>query len=615
MKPASGLLNSLATGNKELRHLLHIFLIVLVGVTVYLNTFQVPFVLDDASIGFLGKKSLPEILLYGGSRFVADFTFALNYHIHGLQITGYHAVNLVIHLSSSVVLYFVMAHVLTALRFSSPPGDSAAEETAFVEQFIPLATALFFVAHPIQTQAVTYIIQRYTSLATFFYLVSVLFFIRARLSYEKSDTYRHPLLLGSFSLIAAILALGSKQIAVTLPVMMLFLEIFLFRGHLITRRFYIICGALFVLALVSVLVMWRISSIESFLYNLHLATSEDPRISRTTYFLTQTRVVVTYLRLLCLPFGQSLMYDYTLYAKLFELPVIASLALHISLITTALVLFIKSGQYLSSHDRGKGVLQRLVSLGIAWFYLALSVESSIFPIRDVIFEQRIYLPSVGFFMAVTAGTALAVRGRRAGFKAAWSLVAVACLVLGGLTLARNQVWRNSLTLWEDTVRKYPDKPLALANLAGVYVQRNMPDKAIPLFVKALELGADFQAFQLGEAMMKFNMYESRFTSGREFMRQGGVMGSGLLDDSDKIKYESVIYNTLALAYESLGDPDSALKYYGRSLQRNAEYDLAWYNLSLLYVRMGDKKQAGKALDRLKILNPSLAGTLVSALHH
>lgn len=588
-------------------------LIVLAGAAVYSNTFQVPFVLDDdVVINNYGPQDIRTLLFHGGPRRVADASFALNYHLHGLQVAGYHLVNLAIHLAAAITLYFVVASALAALRQSFCPAEGAAQETDLVGRFVPLAGALLFALHPVQTQAVTYIAQRYTSLASFFYLLSVLFFLRSRIAFDKSAACRYPLFLGALSLAAGVLAVGSKQIAVTLPLMLLSLESFLFRGRLLTRRFCIICGSLLFLALAVLLTAWHDRSLHDLLVSLHHATAENLYMSRMTYLLTQMRVVATYLRLLCLPLGQSLFYDYPVYKTLYSLPVVASLGLHISLLITAGGLFRTSRENLASGKWQQGVLQRLASLGIVWFYIAMLVESSIFPITDIIFEHRIYLPSAGFFLTMTAGASLAAHGRRAGSKMAWSMLVAACLVLGGLTIARNHVWSDTLALWQDTARKAPNKDLALANLAGEYMKLNKPDTALPLFVRALELNPDFMTrtkVYLGMTLQRLNMDGSRFTTGEEILSPGGYPGNG---EQDR-RLKSILNNNLGLAYEYLGEPVKARESYRAALRFNPAYDLAWYNLGLLSYRLGDTGQRDNALLQLKKHNPALAESLAKPL--
>jgi tetratricopeptide (TPR) repeat protein len=594
--------------------ILHIALIVLAGAAGYSNSLQVRYVLDDYPvISLQGPKDILDILLHGGARRVADATFALNYHLHGLQVVGYHLVNLAIHLTAAITLYFVVVSALEALLSCT---DYSTNETVFVERFMPLTVALLFVVHPVQTQSVTYIVQRYTSLATLFYLLSVLCFIKARLAWEKSGTHRNALLLWSASLATGVLAVGSKQIAFTLPFMLIALEQFLFRGRLLNRRFYISCGAVVILALSCALLAWHDRPLQDILSNLHLATSEDHFTSRLTYALTQTRVVATYLRLLCLPFDQSLFYDVPLYTTLFSLPVIISLVLHSSLIMLAALLYRVSGRRLISGEHLQGALQRLAALGIAWFYIAMLVESSIFPIQDVIFEHRIYLPSAGFFLSAAAGTALLVHGRSARVKAAWCLLAVLSLALTALTYVRNQVWSDPLLLWQDTVNKAPGKDLALSNLAGEYMKRYKPEMALPLFVRALELNPDYLTstkVHLGMALKWFTIDKARFTTGEEVLDIRGLKGRTDLGIEDETRLQYIMYNNLGLANECLGKPLKAKEHYLSALKINPGYDLAWYNLGLLSNQMGDKGLAVSALLQLKKLNPALAELLAKAL--
>jgi hypothetical protein len=591
------------------RRLTEIALIILAGAVVYANSLHVQFVLDDyAGISFHGPREFLQILLHGGSRRVVDLTIALNYHMHGLQVVGYHLVNLVVHLSAALTLYFLLVSSLTALRQTFPDQSPDEIETGFIDRFVPLAVALLFVLHPLQTQAVTYIIQRYTSLATLFYLLSALFFIRARLTFERSGTHMYPILLGGLSLLAAFLAFGSKQTATTLPLMLLTLEITLFRGRLLNRRFYIAGGALALLATGVLLTTWHDRPLDDAFAILNNATAEDRYVGRTTYFLTQVRVVATYLRLLCLPLGQSLFYDYPVYKTLFSLPVIAALTLHISLIAAAVLLFRKSGRNLRTGSYRQGELQRLAALGVAWFYIAMIVESSIFPITDIIFEHRVYLPSVGFFLATATGTAYLVRNR----KVAWALLVTVSLALGGLTIARNNLWRDTLTLWQYTVRKAPNRYLAVANLAGVYLERNRPDLAVPAYVRAIELNPGLHIsvqMRLGEALQRLHLYDGRFTIGREYFRAVQPGGSGGQDFGNFGKQGGVLFNNLGLAYEHLGKVDLAKKAYRDALWANPDYELAWYNLGMLAKQAGDGGLAVKALMELKRLSPPLAEQL------
>ena len=181
------------------------------GIIVYSNTFQVPFALDDESsiVNNIVVEKLDNVfyayqlgLKFVQNRFVAYLTFALNYQFGGLNVTGYHVVNLLIHLVTALLVY-----ALLRLTFRTPyfQGDTAldvqvAQSCRLTPQpsslqlqpssFIPLFAALLFVVHPVQTQAVTYIVQRMASLATMFYLLSVVLYVKARLGISGMQAYK-----------------------------------------------------------------------------------------------------------------------------------------------------------------------------------------------------------------------------------------------------------------------------------------------------------------------------------------------------------------------------------------------------------------------------------------
>jgi hypothetical protein len=601
--------------NIRQKQIWHLALLILFGTAIYYNSLNVPLIFDDHySLRFIGNKSFGEHILRGGARRFTDITFVFNYRIHDVHVMGYHVINLIIHLSSSVLVYFVARSILTALRKSYTTTNYDIEEKALIEQFIPLTCAMLFVSHPVQTQAVTYIIQRYTTMATLFYLLTTLCYVKARLAHEKHGHRLNTMFLWGGVLIAGVLALGSKQIAVTLPAMLILMELLIFRGKLINRKFFIASGLICAIGLIFVVAKWHNNSLDFLLYDLHHATSEDHYTPRTTYLFTQLRVVATYLRLLCLPVGQNLLPQSPRYTSLLSLPVVLSLSLHIFILVSASIFLAVSERNLLSPDWLRGAFQRLAAVGIYWFYLTMAIESSIFPIQDVIFEHRIYLPSVGFFMTIAAIAALVVQSRRKLMKPAWAFLIIICAISGYLTIARNNVWSDSLLLWQDTAKKSPDHYLALSSLGGEYMDRHMPEKALPLFIRAMELNPNLfirTKVYIGDALKEMHLYDSRFTTGEEYIVEGGPAGSGDLDYKNLLKWDGAILNNMGLAYEHLNEPAKVMKSYRLSVTTNPEYDLAWFNMALLAAQQGNAQLFNESLLRLQILNPTKATMLAS----
>ena len=179
-------------------------LIVFIGCLAYAPAFHAPFQYDDFK-GMLDKPYVQDLRYLGDwslarqfaaehafrVRFIGFLSFALNYALHGDAVEGYHVVNLAIHLVNALLVY-----CFVRLTFRTPffgvqcstfevQGSKPATFLLPPSSFIPLFAALLFVSHPVQTQAVTYIVQRIASLATLFCLATVVLYIKARLAIEE----------------------------------------------------------------------------------------------------------------------------------------------------------------------------------------------------------------------------------------------------------------------------------------------------------------------------------------------------------------------------------------------------------------------------------------------
>ncbi len=520
-------------------------LVLMLGIVAYVNSFTVPLHYDDVTVlrKFISGSLKPGF--GGGTRWVTDLTFSLNRLAHGERVAGYHAVNLAIHLTSAVCLYYLVLSSMTAIR-SSFGLPAEGEHSTFLRRFVPFTTAAIFVCHPLQTQAVTYIAQRYTSLAGLFYLASMLAYVRARISRTELRAWSW----GAAALVMATLAMMSKESAFTLPLMAIVLEVSLFRGQLLKRPLFLALGAALLLIIpLQLLHMSGAHGFNEILTVLRRSSVEVQEISRGDYFLTQLRVVVTYLRLLILPVNQNLDYDYPIQHSLLAPQVLASLALHLALAASAVLLFVRSRSSLLSGIAGVGISLRLAAVGIIWFYLALAVESSIIPIRDVICEHRLYLPSAGLIMTASC-LAAAVANRTGKRTAAWLMAAACCLVFTTATVARNRVWGSQLGLWTDVLAKSPNKARAQFHVGHNLAQMSMPDRALPHLVRAIELtpGATDFWITLNGVVSNLGTFEGRCDTG---MRYHLMVYS--IDPRYLVPWQAVSYNNLGLAYEYLGN--------------------------------------------------------------
>lgn len=580
----------------------HFGIILLLGIVSYANSLHVPLQLDDDPtvriVNNAGSDLYSLQAFIHRARWFADTTFDLNRRLHGEQVLGYHLVNLAIHLSTAVVIYLFIQHAIGALKqtFRISGDDDC---TAFLQRFIPFSAAALFVCHPVQTQAVTYIAQRYTSLTTLLYVSSLLAYLLARRAMTDRTGRRRAWTWGAACLLLALSAMKSKEIAFTLPLMAVAVESALFRGQMLKNRLFaaLVTGLLLVIPL-QLIYTHGAGNAENLLENIQSAATETRNISRTDYLLTQFRVVATYLRLLVLPINQNLDYDYPVYHSLASPEVLASLLLHITLAGFGLALFIRSQRLLPSGTPAAGISMRLAGLGILWFYLALGVESSVIPIRDVIYEHRIYLPSAGFFMAATAGAAgFAVHRRR--YRGIFLVfTGLVCIALTAGTIARNRKWSSEMELWQDALRKSPDKARAQYSVGLLYYRKFLPEKALPHLVRALEIDPARQKhwYTLNAAVSIISRYAGRSSAGAEYHT---------VEPEHRTAWMANGFNNLGLAYEFLGNRYRARENYQKAVAANPSLDLAWYNLALLAARQNDASATAAALERLVAINPQL----------
>lgn len=339
----------------------------------YSNTFTASFHFDDdaaisenPNIKRVSWETVNAVIRT--NRPVVNLSLMLNYSLNGMNVVGWHVFNVSVHIANScmVFLFLLWTFTLPSLR-SSFPGSAPR---------IALFGALLFAVHPIQTESVTYIISRSELLASFFFLASFLLFIQGL----RSGKFRYY----PAALITSLLAMGSKEWAATLPVM-LFLYDYLFvaGGRLSTMKARWKAYTLMFLpwGLAAYILIVYLGSSTSAGFNI----SGQKGITPWTYLLTSLNVTWTYIRLLFLPIRQNLDYDYPVAKTLFELPTLLSFVGHAAVVGWASWLY-----------RRKNDL--LIPFGVAWFYITLAPTQSFVPILDVIFEHRLYLPSIGFFV-------------------------------------------------------------------------------------------------------------------------------------------------------------------------------------------------------------------------
>jgi len=443
-------------------HLRALFLLLLVvGYLLYSPSFHGAWVYDDnpaivANDAMDDTAGMAERALTG-RRTLTDFTFALNRAAGGLDPFGYHLVNIAIH----VLCAFFVA--LLARRAAERVGASAADA-----RFVSTAAGLLFLCHPLLSQAVAYTAQRYTSLATLFYLAALEFYLAAR--------RRRSLRLGIVSFICAFLSMRCKEIAFTLPFALMLSEMFFYPGS--ARKLRYAAPFLLLLPLIPISLLWSGEGTSHYLSARTLGSfRETADIGRVQYLATESVVLLRYLMLLLYPSGLTVERAPT---------ILTGFASSAALAATAVLLLLSIAAWCTRRSFP------LFTAAWAWFILTSSVESSVIPIRDVMVEHRMYLPSVALLIAVAF--ALAKIPRRV-------VVLVALLLpLSFGTWGRARTWSDPVLLWEDAMSKAPGNARPCVNLALAHRRAGRFEKAIPLYEKAISLDRDLVEAMYGLAL-------------------------------------------------------------------------------------------------------------------
>jgi tetratricopeptide (TPR) repeat protein len=533
--------------------LVHLLLIVFLGFLVYANTFDAPFTFDDRD-NIINNPLIKDVsnipfLFSGGggqwaSRPLLHASAALNYHFGGLDTTGYHAVNIALHLINGVLLYLLVAMTGRHLGYD----EKTVRATAVI-------SSALFVLHPIQTEAVTNVVNRSVLFATTFYFSGIILFLKSVTSDKRQALY----IGGLF--VVSLLGMGSRENFATFPLMLLIYDLLFiskFRLREATRHYRAYLPVILSAAYLGYLAG----------YNTYTKSAGFPGqgIPPLEYALTQFKVHWTYLRLMALPANQNLDYDYPAARTLFELPTLVSLLGYAALWGFGIVLARR---------------RPVAAFSVLWFLvtlipIAFMVTFMGLMLDDVIFEHRAYLPSAGIFTAVATGTILSVKSlNKNGLRIAAILtLCVVHAALASATYARNGVWQSEMGLWEDVVKKSPGKARPHNNLGILYMTRDERGKAIEHYETAIKLDPSYANtyINLGNIYLDEGLHHKaiKYYEAAQFLMPS---------------HPDARYN-LGVAYQSMGMADEAIEYYRSALEADPNYALAHFGLGNIYFQKG-----------------------------
>lgn len=334
--------------------------LVLITVAVFANGIQSPFYLDDQKI--LEKtptvRTLASAWRTQPTRRIGMLSFALNYRLHGLNVTGFHVTNILIHAAAGLALFALVRGTLRLPTWRDHLGDQA--------DWLALAVAAIWLVHPLQTGAVTYTIQRFESLMGLWFLLCLLFLLLGATRTRAGIWYVGCLLV-------AILGAQTKEVMAVLPVVAVaFDRIFLSNSWrtLAMRRGWVHAGLLAITG-------WMFYATRSAFDTTHGGSAGLGLKSVTPweYLSSQPGVLLHYLRLTVWP--DRLCFDYLWPVARSPWEIYPAGLLIVGLLLgTVWALWRRPA---------------LGFLGLCWFAI-LAPTSSVIPIADLAFEHRMYLP-------------------------------------------------------------------------------------------------------------------------------------------------------------------------------------------------------------------------------
>lgn len=557
-----------------------VIIIVLLTTIVYLNSFHNSFHFDDnytiiADSLIKDIHNLPAIVSQFLQRPLLRITFAINYCIGGVHVFSYHLFNLLFHIIVSIELYILCR--LLVKKFSKQQNSPS---------FFPLLTALFFSLHPLHTGSVTYISSRSAVLAAVFFLLSFILFLKA-LSSEKHYRTVFIFLYG----FTFILGLGVKELVTTLPVVAFAYTFIEFDGNFRSyiRRFCVpLTMGFLLLGLYFLARYFFLPSLIPAERNIY-----EGVLPRYQYFLTELNVVVfQYLKWLIIPIGGPYVDpDIPPETTFWGASTIASTIIILSLIFTAF------------RFRRK---QPILSFGILWYFITLIPTSSIFPLGDVAVERHVYIPSIGFSLIVGF-----VLDKLRGNLSLRTVLAVYALIFASflyLTIERNSIWKNELTLWEDAVKKSPDKIRVLNNRAYAYIIEGELDTAERYYKELLErfpeypyghnnLGTIYyKTGRINEAIHEYikavklrPMYAFfRINLGLAYEKKG-LLEEAIKEFNNALRLEPSNAKAMTFLASTLaknGDFERSMQFAKRSIKLQPDDPLAHYVIGYSYERLG-----------------------------
>lgn len=608
---------------RRFTHLLPALFLAVTTFLAYAVSLNGTWAFDDTGIGQFASVE-NAFNLHLGYRKIAYLSFLVNRWIDPVSPVNYRVTNVLIHVVNALLVYAVAFRTMRLPVWQDKYG-----RYAFSVAFL---SAAIFAFHPININAVSYIIQRMASLAAMFVLLSLLCYIIARTSGGGAKAFA----LYGAAFLFIVCGIFSKENAVmAIPLIGLY-DMFFFFGvqrkkHCVNIGIGLMLGLLALVASsvflhfdkallnIGTILLHPLRRIPDFGW-----TSIDVYWTPVEHILTEFRVIARYLLLLFIPLPRFFVFDwwsFPISAGLFSpFSTLIFVAAFILAVSFALIKFRKLP---------------FLSFGILWYFIALTLESFVALGSDLYFEHRNYLPLAGLAFGVTAQTVVmaAVAPKR---KTVWAIACTLALVLGGLTFQRNLVWKDSITLWKDTVDKTTKNPRAMIALGNAYLKISDLAAAKKYYQDAMKISAEEKwphffedaAYSLGMvSLFTGDLAEARkVIEVMDASMEGSVRTSivkgfySCLDgnlDGAVSQYERIlpsaygldrviVYSLLGEAHSRKGSAEAAIASYQKAIKLDPSFSAAYYGLGTVYLGRKDLDRASYYMEKTLSLDPQNA---------
>lgn len=512
-------------------------------------------------------------------------TYALNYALGGLRPAAFRWFNLAGHLGSAVLVLLLVRELLRrTARAAGPPGaligrrgpdGDGPRQSGAASAWVPFLAGAIFALHPLQSEIVNYISSRSDGLCAGFYLLAFYLWVRANAAETPGGAAASVALRGG-AVAAFAAGLLVKEVAITLPAALWLWEVLVERKPAV-RLGWRRLAAYAALAAVAVAYL---------VLRAHLLRGYDTRFRSVTppleYFYTQLHAWFYYVRLFVVPVGLCVDPDYPMSRAFLEPRVVAAAAGFLGV--AALCWWLRRRR-------------PAVTFGLAFFWLTLLPTSSFLPIAEAVNEHRPYLGNAG--LSLLAALLLgAVLPRLVGAKVARGAAVAVLLLLAALTVGRNRVWYDDLSLWRDVVRKAPRSGRAHLNYGLALFGRGRTAEAL---------------VEYNECARQWPGYSYCYINRSILHRERGDFGRALADLTTAQRLTPTLFWVpfyQGVTHDAMGEPGPAEADFARTIAISPGFADARYRRALALQKLGRLIEARAEAARAAALGHRAAARLL-----